>query len=203
LHALDGRLLQQAPLLDTQVSTHVSGLLARVRVEQQFSNPTGEWMEGIYQFPLPEDSAVDQLRMVIGERIIEGRIAEKAQAKRTYEKAKASGQRASLLSQQRPNIFTTSVANIAPGEHVRVVIEYQQMILYEKGRYEWRFPLVIGPRYIPGTPLVAAASSTLSGGSEIRIRSRTRAGSRHRCWIRQEARSTLLPLRSVWMRACL
>ncbi|MCU7827570.1 MAG: marine proteobacterial sortase target protein [Candidatus Thiodiazotropha sp. (ex Myrtea sp. 'scaly one' KF741663)] len=165
LHALDGRLLQQAPLLDTQVSTYVSGLLARVRVEQQFSNPTGEWMEGIYQFPLPEDSAVDQLRMVIGERIIEGRIAEKAQAKRTYEKAKASGQRASLLSQQRPNIFSTSVANIAPGEHVRVVIEYQQTILYEKGRYEWRFPLVIGPRYIPGTPLVAAASSTLSGGS--------------------------------------
>ncbi|MCU7916661.1 MAG: hypothetical protein KZQ65_12440 [Candidatus Thiodiazotropha sp. (ex Gloverina cf. vestifex)] len=134
LHALDGRLLQQAPLLDTQVSTHVSGLLARVRVEQQFSNPAGEWMEGIYQFPLSEDSAVDKLRMVIGERVIEGRIAEKAQAKRTYEKAKASGQRASLLSQQRPNIFTTSVANIAPGEHVRVVIEYQQMILYEKGR---------------------------------------------------------------------
>ncbi|MCU7810345.1 MAG: VWA domain-containing protein, partial [Candidatus Thiodiazotropha sp. (ex Notomyrtea botanica)] len=116
-------------------------------------------------FPLSEDSAVDKLRMVIGERIIEGRIAEKAQAKRTYEKAKASGQRASLLSQQRPNIFTTSVANIAPGEHVRVVIEYQQMIHYEEGRYAWRFPLVIGPRYIPGTPLVSTTSSSLLGGS--------------------------------------
>lgn len=153
LQALDGRTLQQAPLLSTEVSIQITGMLARVRVDQAFSNPTGDWLEGIYQFPLPPESAVDRLRMVIGERVIEGRIEEKRQAEQIYRQAKASGQRASLLSQQRPNIFTTALANIAPGEQVRVVIEYQQMVHYADHSFELRFPLVVGPRYIPGVPL--------------------------------------------------
>ncbi|MCU7844647.1 MAG: marine proteobacterial sortase target protein [Candidatus Thiodiazotropha sp. (ex Monitilora ramsayi)] len=153
LHTLDGMRIGDAPLLETSVIANISGLLARVRVEQRFSNYTGEWTEGIYQFPLPPEGAVDQLSMWVGERVIEGRIAEKSAAKKVYEKAKASGRRASLLSQQRPNIFTTSVANIAPGDEIRVVIEYRQTVHYEEGRYEWRFPMVVGPRYIPGTPI--------------------------------------------------
>ena len=153
LRTLDGMRIGGAPLLGTSVTASISGLLARIRVEQRFNNPTGEWMEGIYQFPLPPAGAVDQLSMWIGERVIEGRIAEKSAARKVYEKAKASGRRASLLSQQRPNIFTTSVANIAPGDEIRVVIEYRQTVHYEEGRYEWHFPMVVGPRYIPGTSI--------------------------------------------------
>jgi Ca-activated chloride channel homolog len=156
LHALDGRRLQPAPLLSTAVSMHIDGMLARVRVDQQFNNPTGDWLEGIYQFPLPPDSAVYGLRMLVGERVIEGHIEEKQRAKQVYRQAKASGRRASLLSQQRPNIFTTSVANIAPGEQVRVVIEYQQVVRYADSHFELRFPLVVSPRYIPGAPLSAS-----------------------------------------------
>lgn len=156
LRALDGRELQQAPLLSTAVTMQVDGLLARVRVEQQFSNPTEDWLEGIYQFPLPPESAVYRLRIMIGERVIEGEIEEKQRAEQVYRKAKASGKRASLLSQQRPNIFTTSLANIAPRERIRVVIEYQQVVHYADRRFELRFPLVVGPRYIPGVPLAEA-----------------------------------------------
>lgn len=155
LYALDGRPLQQAPLLETAVQMEVTGPLARVRVVQRFRNPTADWLEGIYQFPLPPDSAVERLRLVIGERVIEGVIKEKRQAEQDYREARASGRRASLLSQQRPNIFTTSVANIPPGGELRVEIGYQQQVRYTDGRFELRFPLVVGPRYIPGRPLAA------------------------------------------------
>jgi Ca-activated chloride channel family protein len=154
LRSLDGASIEEAPLLGTDVNVTINGLLARVRVEQRFSNLSDHWMEGVYQFPLPPEAAVDQLNMWIGERVIEGRIAEKAAAKREYQKAKQSGRKASLLSQQRPNMFTTSVANIAPGEEIRIEIEFSQTILFEEGRYQWRFPMVIGPRYIPGQPLL-------------------------------------------------
>ncbi len=155
LYALDGQPLPPAPLLNTQVEMEVTGLLARVRVTQEFRNPGAAWLQGIYQFPLPPGSAVEQLRMRVGERVIVGRIEEKQRAEQVYREAKAKGQRASLLSQQRPNLFTTSVANIAPGETVRVEIGYQQTVAYRDGQFELRFPLVAGPRYIPGTPLAS------------------------------------------------
>ena len=88
-------------------------------------------LEGVYVFPLPEDSAVDQLRMYIDDRVIEGQIHEKKEAKKIYEKAKKEGKSASLVEQQRPNIFTTSVANIAPGGTIIVAIEYQQAVLID------------------------------------------------------------------------
>ena len=143
----------EAPQLRTDVSMEISAMIARVKVRQRFRNPGDRWAEGVYVFPLPGDAAVDRLRMTIGERVIEGEIHEKAQAKRIYTEAKRSGKRASLLSQQRPNLFTTSVANIDPGGEVVVEIEYQQQALYRDGRFELRFPLVVAPRYIPGTPL--------------------------------------------------
>lgn len=139
-----------APLLDTDVKMTISGMMARVVVKQQFRNPAQEWVEGNYVFPLPEDAAVDRMRLRIGERIIEGEIQEKAQAKKTYEKAKREGRKTSLLSQERANIFTTAVANIAPGETVQVEIEYQQTLHYDQGGFSLRFPLVVAPRYIPG-----------------------------------------------------
>ena len=152
LKTLSGKTSVLAPLLNTKVTMTISGLIARTTVSQQFSNPSDEWAEGVYVFPLPDQAAVDHLRMRIGERIIEGQIQERAQAKKTYAKAKAKGQRASLVEQERPNMFTTSVANIAPHAPITIDIEYQEVVRYSQGRFLLRFPMVVGPRYIPGQP---------------------------------------------------
>ncbi len=152
LRSLDGRLIGQAPLLNTDVSAEMTGPLARVRVEQVFRNITSDWMEGRYQFPLPEGCAVERMRMQIGARLIDGEIREMEAAKRTYEQARSAGKGASLLSQQRPNVFTLAVTNIGPGEAVRIRIEYQQQLVFEDQGYSWRFPMVIGPRYRPSGP---------------------------------------------------
>jgi len=105
-----------APLLATDVHMDVSGMVVRVQVTQRFVNPTAQWREGVYVFPLPEKSAVDHLTMHIGERLIEGQIKERAEARRTYENAKSEGRKSTLVEQERPNLFSTSVANIGPNE---------------------------------------------------------------------------------------
>ena len=152
---------QPAPLLETEVEIRVTGHVARAKVTQRFLNPHRDWYEGVYVFPLPENAAVDRLRIKIGERVVEGEVQEKAQARQTYAEAKSEGRRAALLEQERPNIFTSSVANIAPGEEVRVEIEYQQTLRYDQGRYSLRFPMVVGPRYLPASmdPVDAARIS--------------------------------------------
>ena len=121
--------------LDTKVQMDITGSINRVTVKQSFTNPSNEWAEGVYVFPLPENSAVDQLRMYIDERVIEGQIHEKKEAKKIYEKAKQEGKSASLVEQQRPNIFTSSVANIAPGGTITIAIEYQQAVLIDNNKY--------------------------------------------------------------------
>jgi Ca-activated chloride channel family protein len=138
-----------APLLETDVEICVTGHVARATVRQIFRNPHPEWHEGIYIFPLPENAAVDRLRMRVGERVVEGEIRERAAAKANYEQAKTEGRRATLIEQERPNIFTTSVANIGPQEIIQVEIEYQQTLSYDQDRYSLRFPMVVGPRYTP------------------------------------------------------
>ena len=145
-----------APLLGTEVLFRVSGPVARARVVQTFRNPHDVWYEGLYVFPLPESGAVDALRLVVGSRIVEGEIRERNVAKQAYAQARGAGQRAALLHQERPNIFTTSVANIGPGETVVVELEYQQVVRYDSGRFSLRFPMVVGPRYIPAAPLQVA-----------------------------------------------
>ncbi len=142
-----------APTLKTDVQITVTGVIARTIVKQEFTNQGKDWAEGIYVFPLPETAAVDHLRMKVGERLIEGQIKERAEAKKVYEQAKQEGKRASLVEQERPNIFTTSVANIAPHDRITIEIEYQETIRYDQGRFQLRFPMVVGPRYIPGTPV--------------------------------------------------
>lgn len=149
-----------APVLYTDVHIQVSGVVARARVAQRFHNPHDEWQEGIYVFPLPEDAGVDRMRLTIGERVIEGQIREREQARKQYEQALREGKRASLLEQERANIFTTSVANIGPHETITVTIEYQQTVRYDAGHFELRFPLVVGPRYIPGRVQVAGFEGT-------------------------------------------
>ncbi len=153
----DGASFVAAPLVNTDVEIKVSGLVARATVRQKFKNLGQEWVEGIYVFPLPENSAVDRMRLRVGERLIEGRIEERQQAQRTYQQARNEGRRAGLIEQERPNIFTTSLANIGPGEEIAVEIEYQEDLRYDQGNFNLRFPLVVGPRYIPGDPVVASA----------------------------------------------
>ncbi len=151
--------------VESDVEIDVSGLVARARITQRFVNPTAHWVEGVYVFPLPENAAVDRLEIQIGDRVVEGMIQEKAQAQRTYRLAAEAGQRASLVSQQRPNIFTTAVANIAPNESIAVTIEYQQTLAYDgaDGIFSLRFPMVVLPRYIPGTPVDTGTDASLEG----------------------------------------
>ncbi len=139
----------QAPLVATDVDLDVTGIVARGTVTQRFFNPTDGWVEGIYVFPLPDDAAVDSLKMQIGDRFIEGKVKEREEARQIYEKAKADGYKASLVEQERPNIFTNSVANIGPGEMVVVQIAYQQTVQIDNGEYSLRFPMVVAPRYSP------------------------------------------------------
>ena len=137
-----------ATSIDTAVTMKISGLVARVSVRQEFRNEGSEWTEGVYVFPLPDKAAVDRLRLHIGDRYIEGEIREKEQAKKEYEQAKREGRKTSLVQQQRANLFTTSVANVAPGELVVVEIEYLEDLRYEDGKFSIRFPMTLTPRYI-------------------------------------------------------
>ena len=148
------------PMLFTEVEIKVTGLIARSAVTQHFKNPTDKWLEGTYVFPLPDTAAVDELSMKIGDRIIVGEIEERAQAKKIYEKAKSEGKKATLVEQERQNMFTTSVANIGPGETIQITIEYQEVLRYDAGGFELRFPTVVGPRYIPGTRKITKFSGT-------------------------------------------
>ena len=137
----------------TEVDAEVSGFLASVTVTQVFENPYTSPLEAIYVFPLPELAAVDGMEMHIGERVITGVIQTREQARDTYERAKAEGKTAALLDQERPNIFTQSVANILPGETIRVRIHYVERLTYDAGTYHFSFPMVVAPRFIGGTPL--------------------------------------------------
>ena len=159
-----------APLLKTDVQIAVTGMIARATVRQEFTNPSqkkGDWLEGIYVFPLPETAAVDHLRMKVGERIIEGQIKERGEAKKVYEKAKQEGKRTSLVEQERPNVFTTSVANIGPGEQIIVEIEYQDTVRYDQGQFQLRFPMVVGQRYVPGTPVIVEDQDPNGSGTML------------------------------------
>ena len=136
-----------APTLKTDVRVDVQGLLSTTTVKQYFINPTNTWMEATYLFPLPDKSAVDFLRMKIGDRFIEGEIQEKVEAEKTYQKAKKSGQKASLVSSSRANIFKTKVANIAPGELIIIEIRYHDVLTFKNDTYSLRIPTVINHRY--------------------------------------------------------
>ncbi|MBW8726917.1 MAG: marine proteobacterial sortase target protein [Inquilinus limosus] len=139
----------EAPRLGTDVDLTVSGPTARAHVTQVFQNPTDQWVEAVYVYPLPEDGAVDTLKMVVGDRVITGDIAAREEARRTYEAAKQAGQTAGLVEEERPNLFTTSVANVGPGETVLIRIEYQETVHQSGDRFSLRVPLVVAPRYSP------------------------------------------------------
>src|SRR5712691_11568088 len=140
------------PLKHTSAKAEISGFLSRVVVTQEFENPFDEKIEAVYAFPLPQNAAVDDMTMIVGDRTVRGKILRRDEAQAVYEAAKSNGQVASLLDQERPNIFTQSVANILPGEQVKITISYIETLKYADGSYEFVFPMVVGPRYVPGTP---------------------------------------------------
>jgi Ca-activated chloride channel homolog len=149
------------PLKHTNVKAEISGFISRVVVTQEFDNPFKEKIEAVYTFPLPQNAAVDDMTMLVGDRTVRGRILRREEAQAVYEAAKTGGKVASLLDQERPNIFTQSVANIMPGEQIKITISYVETLKYEDGSYEFVFPMVVGPRYTPGN----ATGSSVSGGN--------------------------------------
>ena len=153
LYALNkkGAELGACPLKNTTVKADISGFVARVRVTQEFENSFAQPIEAIYTFPLSQNGAVDEMTMTVGERIVRGKIMKREEARKVYETAKAEGKTASLLDQERANIFTQAVANIMPGEKVLIEISYVETLKYEDGVYEFVFPMTVGPRYIPSS----------------------------------------------------
>ncbi len=162
------------PLEHTEVRGSIVANIAAVDVEQRFRNPYSSKIEAVYVFPLPDDAAVSGFVMTIGDRRIRGIIREREEAARIYANARAAGRTASLLTQERPNIFTQSVANIEPGRAVDVNITYFHTLAYRDGWYEFVFPMVVGPRYNPagtadGVGAVGHTTADASGtGAEVR-----------------------------------
>lgn len=142
----------ECPLKHTDVKANIAGFIARVTVTQTFHNPYDEKIEAVYVFPLPHTAAIDDMTMTVGDRRIVGLIKRRAEAQAIYQEAIQQGKTASLLEQERPNIFTQSVGNIQPNDEVRIEISYVDVLDYDMGTYEFHFPMVVGPRYIPGIP---------------------------------------------------
>jgi Ca-activated chloride channel family protein len=150
---LSGR-YETVPLVHTDVALDVRGLVAAATVTQQYVNNTNEPIEAVYVFPLPHDAAVYDMEIRIGYRVIRSVIKEREEAKRTYETAKSEGKRAALVEEERPNIFTASVANLMPADHVDVRLRYVEPLRWEESKLRLVFPMVVGPRYITGTQAV-------------------------------------------------
>ena len=137
------------PLEHTEVQARIDAYLATVNVRQRFHNPFDTKIEAVYVFPLPHDAAVTDFVMTIGERRIRGILREREEARAIYEQARAAGYNASLLVQDRPNVFTQKVANIEPGKRIEVDLTYFQALAYRDGDYRFEFPMVVGPRFNP------------------------------------------------------
>lgn len=166
----DEPVMLPAMRLDTNVDITVNGPIARATVTQRFRNTSNQWGEGVYAFPLPESAAVDTLEMRIGRRLIKGRIKPHDEVQQLYRAAKQAGRKTSPLAQHRPNTFTTSIANIGPGEEIAITIEYQETLRRDGDTYSLRFPLAVAPRYTPHRPLHPATfgvRSTTTGSTPV------------------------------------
>jgi Ca-activated chloride channel family protein len=160
LLAHDGAATIEFPLAHTGVVATVSGNIARVEVTQLYQNPTNSRLEAVYAFPLPENAAVTDMMFRIGNRVILSEVRRRQEARDTYERAKATGHTAALTEEERPNLFTQSVANIPPGQSVEVVLRYVHEIKFDDGRYQFVFPTTIGPRYVPSSGVADADKVT-------------------------------------------
>jgi len=145
----DGSGWQLVPGLKTRVNLTINGLLLRASVEQEFHNDSKHWLNTSYVFPLPHQAAIDKLQIQIGKRLIQGQIQPRGRAKSIYQQAKQQGKKAALLQQHKADVFSTDIANIAPGERIKVQIEYQELLTYQAGQISLRLPLLAVPRYKP------------------------------------------------------
>jgi Ca-activated chloride channel family protein len=137
----------QLPLRSTKADVSIAGMIADVKVTQVYKNDGKNTLEAIYTFPSSSKAAVYSMEMFIGNRKIAAVIKEKVQARKDYEEAKENGNRASLLEQNRPNVFTMNVANINPGDEITVCLKYTELLVPESGTYQFVYPTVVGPRY--------------------------------------------------------
>ncbi|MBZ5493161.1 MAG: VWA domain-containing protein [Acidobacteriia bacterium] len=163
----DGKVTGFVPLKHTGIKTEISGFVARIEVTQEFENVLPDAVEAVYVFPLPQESAVDGMTMTVGEREIRAVIKERDEARKIYEQARNTGHTAALLDQERPNIFTQSVTNIPPNGTVQIKLSVLELLKYEAGTYEFAFPLVVGPRYIPGNPTSAGDHGTMPNSDQV------------------------------------
>ncbi|MBX2858443.1 MAG: marine proteobacterial sortase target protein [Cellvibrionaceae bacterium] len=152
--------------LATEVQASITGLVAQVNYKQRFRNSSPNWQEATYIFPLPENAAVNGMQLRVGERVIAGQIKEKQQAQQIYRQAMQQGKKAALLGQQRSNVFRQRIANVAPDEEVVVEISYLQTLDYSQGRFEWRLPTTLTPRYVPGVGQAGPAQNYNSNALE-------------------------------------
>ena len=163
----DGKVTGFVPLKHTGIKTEISGFVARIEVTQEFENVLPDAVEAVYVFPLPHESAVDGMTMTVGEREIHAVIKERDEARKIYEQARNTGHTAALLDQERPNIFTQSVTNIPPNGTVQIKLSVIELLKYEAGTYEFAFPLVVGPRYMPGNPTSTGDHGTMPNSDQV------------------------------------
>lgn len=161
----DGATAAHSLALDVDFAVY--GLVAEASVQQRFRNDGERFLNGTYVLPLPEGAAVHTLKLRIGGRVIEGEVREKQQAKSEFEAAAASGQRASLVEQQRANVFRTAVANVAPGETVEVEVGYWQRVAYRDGEFELTFPLSFVQPYSQELGLPESAADAAADRPEL------------------------------------
>lgn len=139
--------LEHFPLLETSAEVNIAGITAEVTLTQTYKNDGKKTIEAVYVFPLGTKSAIHAMTMKIGDRVVEAQIEEKYKAQKIYQNAKDQGQVASLLEQERPNVFQMRVANIMPGDVIEVIVKYTEILVPEDGTYEFVFPTVVGPRF--------------------------------------------------------
>lgn len=140
--------VEQFPLKETKVSTSINGTIAETYVTQTYANEGQQAINASYVFPASTKVAVHGMKMEIGDQVITAKIKEKEEAKEEFEEAKSEGKSASLLEQQRANVFTMDVANIMPGDTIRIELHYTELISSIDGTYQFVFPTVVGPRYL-------------------------------------------------------
>jgi len=139
--------VDQLPLKETSAEVNIAGVIADIKVAQVYKNEGTSILEAIYVFPASTRAAVYNMKMTIGERVIQAKIEKKKEARREYEQALAEGKTASLLEQQRPNVFQMNVGNILPGDEIKVELYYTELLIAEDQTYEFIYPTVVGPRY--------------------------------------------------------
>jgi len=150
--------LDQLPLKSTSTSVDIAGVIADVKVTQVYKNEGKHPLEAIYIFPASTRAAVYGMKMTIGERTIVAKIGKREEARRDYEKAISEGKSASLLEQQRPNVFQMNVGNLLPGDEIKVELSYTELLVPTDGVYEFAYPTVVGPRYSNQPEATAPAS---------------------------------------------